>query len=89
MILTWLKRAVVVSLLAAGLDLGISGVLGYQQNRITDQQEQINRQAVSTVCWDDVLTVAIRDHLTPAQHAALIQKANHCADLTEPPGQKK
>lgn len=89
MILTWLKRAVVVSLVAAGLDLGISGVLGWQQHLISNNQAQINKQAASTVCWDDVLTVAIRDHLTTAERAALVKQANHCADITEPPNQKK
>lgn len=89
MIMVWLKRAVVVSLVAACLDLGISGVLGWQQHQINDTQAQINKQVASTVCWDDVLTVAIRDHLTTAERAALLVQANHCADLTEPPGAKK
>lgn len=79
----------VVSLIAAGLDLGISGVIGWQQHQINASQAQINKQAASTVCWDDVLTVAIRDHLTTAERAALVTQANHCADLTEPPGAKK
>ena len=81
---TWIKRAIVVSLLGVGLDLGISGVLSFQQHQIQTAQDQISEQQASTKCWDDVLTVAIRDHLTPAQHAALLVQANHCADITEP-----
>jgi hypothetical protein len=74
----------VVSLLGVGLDLGISGVLSFQQHQIQVEQDQNNKQNASNVCWDDVLTTAIRDHLSPAQRSALTVRANHCADITEP-----
>lgn len=71
------------------LDLAISSILLLQQNyingqqaQITRNQQQINQNQAISQCWNHVLTVAVHDHLTSKQRAALIVEANHCADLT-------
>lgn len=69
----------------------VSAVLGWVSwsEWHTDQKTATNVHAItqqqqSTSCWDEVLTTAIRDHLNAAQRAQLVDRANHCANLTEP-----
>lgn len=72
--MTWIRRNVVVMLLFL-IGFGISGGLAYEQYQLAQFQH-------ASRCWDQVLTVAVHDHLTPAQRAALIHHANGCANET-------
>lgn len=69
---TWMLWIVLIGVV---LDLGISGVLYYQQN-------QLSQNTAAARCWDRVLDDAINTVKPNAQtRAALRVKAQHCAKL--------
>lgn len=75
--MTWIRRHLPIALLSVlvTLSLAISGALAYQQYQLAHLEH-------ASHCWDEVLVVAVRDHLTTAQRAALVREANHCITET-------
>jgi hypothetical protein len=84
-----IKTALKVVLFVALIQIGITITLWndyslIQHNQAAIQREETANQAVARAsdCWDQVLLVALRDHLTPTGRTALIVEANRCGQLT-------
>lgn len=64
------------------LTLAVGAIFGVYVNGVSNAQHRITQQQQGSLCWDEVLVVALHDHLTPAGRTVLEAQANRCAGLT-------
>lgn len=73
-----------LTLSAASLAVSVAvGSLAYSWNdRISTNQSGLEQEQAASQCWDEVLVVALHDHLTPAQRMALVHQGEKCSAIT-------